>query len=70
MNGSKLDAYLRLVPLIEAAPDVSQQSRILTLAAENKIHLYIPVPPERTVYAGSAKLSVSNSMTPSAASWV
>ncbi|WP_159082235.1 hypothetical protein [Rhodanobacter thiooxydans] len=64
MSDAQPPEPIRLVPLVDAAPDASQQSRILTLAAESKIRLYVPVPPAKAVYASSAKLSVSNSMTP------
>ncbi|MEW9623201.1 hypothetical protein [Rhodanobacter geophilus] len=55
---------IRLVPLVEAVPDADQQSRILALAAESKLRLYVPVPLERVVYTGSAKLDVSSCVTP------
>lgn len=55
---------IRLVPLVEAAPDASQQSHILALAAEGRLRLYVQRRPGQAVYAGSAKRSLSNSITP------
>jgi hypothetical protein len=59
MSGTKHDAPLDLVPLVEVAAEASQQRHILTLiAALTRPSLYIPIPPGKVAYSNNAKRSV------------
>lgn len=51
MSGTDLDKPLRLVPLMEAAPDTAKRNQILTLAANGKIILFVQVKPDQVAYA-------------------
>jgi hypothetical protein len=51
MSGSDHDGHLRLVPLMEAAPDTGKRNQILTLAANGKIILFVQVKPGQVAYA-------------------
>lgn len=64
MSGAEQEPSVHLISLMEAAPDSRQQDRILTLASDGKIRLYVQRRPGHAVYASSAKRSLTNSVTP------
>lgn len=55
MSGVEQDPTAHLVSLIEVAPDPRQQDRILTLAADGEVRLYVPKSPGLDVYVASSK---------------
>lgn len=61
MTDTQQPETIRLVPLAEVAPEASQRSRILQLAADRAIPaLYIQMPPGKVAYSNNAKRSVHN----------
>lgn len=51
MIGAESTNHIRLVPLMDAAPDTERRQQILGLAAGGKVRLYTQVPPGLMAYA-------------------
>lgn len=63
MSSSEQEPSVHLISLMEAAPDPRQQDRILTLAADGEVRLYIQKSPGLDVYAGSKKHHLFHGIT-------